>query len=108
LTAVSASCGTSTSTVYVRVYKKIVIPNTFSPNNDGVNDVWNIDALVTYPECLVQVFDRYGQPVYQSTGYAVPWDGTKNGQTVPTGTYYYIIDLKNGQPRLTGWVLVVH
>jgi len=107
LTVVSKTCGTSTSTVYVRVYKSITIPNTFSPNNDGVNDVWNIDALVTYPESSVQVFDRYGQQVYQSTGYAVPWDGKHNGSTVPTGTYYYVIDLKNGQPKLTGWVLVV-
>ena len=107
LTVISKTCGTSTSTVYVRVYKSITIPNTFSPNNDGINDVWNIDALVTYPESSVQVFDRYGQQVYQSTGYALPWDGKHNGTTVPTGTYYYVIDLKDGQPKLSGWVLVV-
>jgi gliding motility-associated-like protein len=107
LTAVSSACGTSTSTVYVRVYKKITIPNTFSPNNDGVNDLWNIDALFTYPESLIQVFDRYGQQVFQSTGYARPWDGTFGGSKVPAGTYYYIIDLKNGTPKLSGWVLVV-
>jgi gliding motility-associated-like protein len=107
LTAVSATCGTSTSTVVVRVYKKITIPNTFSPNNDGVNDIWNIEALFTYADASVQVFDRYGQQVFQSTGYSKPWDGTYAGSNVPAGTYYYIIDLKNGTPKLSGWVLVV-
>jgi gliding motility-associated-like protein len=91
----------------VRVYKKIIIPNTFSPNNDGINDYWNIDALVTYPGSSILIFNRYGQQVYQSTGYARPWDGTYNGSPLPQGTYYYIIDLKNNTPKLTGWVLIV-
>ena len=107
LTAVSQTCGTSTSSVLVRLYKKITIPNTFSPNNDGINDYWDIDALVTYPESSILVYDRYGQQVFQSIGYARPWDGTYNGSPVPPGTYYYIIDLKNNTPKLAGWVLIV-
>ncbi len=107
LTVVSQTCGTSTSSVFVRVYKKITVPNTFSPNNDGINDVWNIDALVTYPESVTQVFDRYGQQVFQSTGYSKPWDGKYNGSALPAGTYYYIIDLKNNTPKMSGWVLIV-
>jgi gliding motility-associated-like protein len=107
LTAVSQNCGSSTSSVFVRVYKKITIPNTFSPNNDGINDYWDIDALVTYPESSIMVFDRYGQKVYQNIGYPNPWDGTYNGSPLPQGTYYYIIDLKNNTPKLTGWVLIV-
>ncbi|MDB5006131.1 MAG: hypothetical protein JWP45_524 [Mucilaginibacter sp.] len=107
LTVVSGNCGTANSNAFVRVYKKITIPNTFSPNNDGINDYWNIDALVTYPESAVMVFDRYGQKVYQSTGYAKPWDGTLNGAALPQGTYYYIIDLKNKTAQLSGWVLIV-
>jgi gliding motility-associated-like protein len=107
LTAISQSCGTSTSSVYVRVYKKVTIPNAFSPNGDGINDYWDINALNTYPKSTTQVFDRYGRQVFQSTGYARPWDGTISGQPLPAGTYYYIIDLKDGQPKLSGWVLVV-
>ncbi len=107
LTAVSQTCGASTSSVFVRVYKKITIPNTFSPNNDGVNDTWNIDALVTYPDCSVLIYNRWGQSVYQGTGYAKPWDGTLNGSPLPQGTYYFVIDLKNNTPKLTGWVLIV-
>jgi len=107
LHVVSQSCGVSTSSVYIRVYKKIAIPNAFSPNSDGINDVWNINQLVTYPESSVIVYNRYGQQVYQSTGYAKPWDGTVNGSPLPGGTYYYVIDLKNSTPKVAGWVLIV-
>ncbi|MDB5090406.1 MAG: gliding motility-associated C-terminal protein [Mucilaginibacter sp.] len=100
-------CGTEdTDDVFVRVYKSITIPNTFTPNNDGTNDTWNIKALNSYPQSLTQVFDRYGGIVFKSIGYSIPWDGTYNNKQVPTGTYYYLIDLKNGK-KFSGWVLVV-
>jgi len=107
LNVVSSTCGTATNSIFVRVYKKITIPNTFSPNNDGINDRWDINALITYPDCSLLVYNRYGQQVYQSTGYAKPWDGTYNGSPLPPGTYYYIIDLKNDTPKISGWVLIV-
>ncbi|MBB3058904.1 gliding motility-associated C-terminal domain-containing protein [Mucilaginibacter gotjawali] len=107
LNLTSLSCGTSSSNVFVRVYKKITIPNAFSPNNDGTNDYWNINALITYPDCSLVVYNRYGQQVYQSTGYSKPWDGTYNGSLLPPGTYYYILDLKNNTPKISGWVVVV-
>lgn len=103
----TSNCGTDSSSVFVRVYKKITIPNTFSPNGDGRNDYWDIDALITYPESLMLVFDRYGQQVFRSVGYANPWDGKCNGQPVPVGTYYYVLDLKNNTPKISGWVMVV-
>jgi gliding motility-associated-like protein len=107
LTAISATCGSSTSSVFVRVYQNVIIPNTFSPNNDGINDLWDIKSLNTYPGSTLQVFDRYGKQVFQSTGYSVPWDGTYNGNPLPQGTYYYVIDLKIGTPRISGWLLLV-
>ena len=107
LNVVSQTCGTATSSMFVKVYKKITIPNAFTPNNDSINDLWNIDALITYPACLVSVFDRNGQKVYQSTGYPKPWDGTRDGSPLPMGTYYYIIDLKNNTPKLSGWVVIL-
>jgi len=100
-------CNTDSSKVFVKVYKKITIPNTFSPNGDGINDYWNIDALITYPDCVLSVFDRYGQQVYHSIGYGKPWNGKYNGQLLPTGTYYYVLDLKNNTPKISGWVLIV-
>jgi gliding motility-associated-like protein len=103
----NVNCGSeATDDVSVTVYKAIVIPNTFTPNGDGINDTWDITALNTYPESLTQVFNRYGTLVYKSEGYANPWDGRVNGQVVPTGTYYYKIDLKNGN-IYSGWVLVM-
>ncbi|HEY8783523.1 MAG TPA: gliding motility-associated C-terminal domain-containing protein [Mucilaginibacter sp.] len=107
LHVISKTCGTATSSIFVRVYKKITIPNTFSPNNDGINDYWAIKELFTYPDCSVMVYSRYGQQVYQSRGYASPWDGSFSGSPLPQGTYYYIIDLKNNTPKISGWVLIV-
>ncbi|MDB5126645.1 gliding motility-associated C-terminal domain-containing protein [Mucilaginibacter sp.] len=108
LTVTSANgCGTDEDEVTVTVYEKIVIPSTFTPNNDGVNDIWNIEALETYPQGTITVFTRNGKQVFQSKGYGKPWDGKLNGTLLPTGTYYYVIDLKNDTPNLSGWVLLV-
>jgi gliding motility-associated-like protein len=91
----------------VKVLRQIGIPNAFSPNGDGINDKWNITHLSDYPSCVVEVFNRYGQPVFRSFGYTQPWDGTFNGKPLPVGTYYYIIEPKNGFPRITGYVVIV-
>ena len=76
----------------------LLIPNAFSPNGDGKNEVWVIDGLGKYPNTQVKVYNRWGNAMYtDSYGYRVPWDGTHNGALLATGTYYYIIDLK-GSP----------
>ncbi|MCO5948042.1 MBG domain-containing protein [Mucilaginibacter flavidus] len=80
------------------------IPNAFTPNNDGINDTWHIQFLDNYQNCAVSIFNRLGQRVYFSNGYGIPWDGTYNGQAMPTGTYYYVIDLKNIDKVLSGYV----
>jgi len=103
----NAGCGLeSTDEVFVRVYKKVTVPNTFTPNGDAINDTWEIGALDTYPEATTLVFNRYGAAVFSSLGYPKAWDGSYNGKQIPAGTYYYKIDLKNGNV-LSGWVLVV-
>lgn len=101
------NCFTAQDQVFVRVYKKVVIPNTFTPNNDGTNDIWNIEALETYAESTIAIYDKYGQQVFTQIGYNKPWTGTYKGKLLPAGTYYYVIDLKNGAPLLSGWVLLV-
>ena len=100
----AAGCAIAQDQVMVTVYGKIVIPNTFSPNGDGVNEVWNVTALDGYTRALVSVFNRNGSLVYKSTGYDKPWDGTNNGSLLPVGTYYYTIDLRNNTPVLSGWI----
>lgn len=87
--------------------EKIVIPNMFTPNGDGINDIWNIKALIQYPQCTVAIYTRYGSLVFQSRGYGKPWDGTYNGSQLPVGTYYYIIDTQTGLKKLAGYVTIV-
>ncbi len=99
-------CGTSTDDVFVRVYDKIFVPNAFSPNGDGINDVWNIEPLELFNDSETQVYNRYGQRVFFSRGYGSPWGGKLNGELLPSGTYYYTINLKDGNTVIRGWVFI--
>jgi len=83
------------------------ISNAFSPNGDGINDVWVLRFLQDYPNATVQIVNRYGQVVFLSTGYSQPWDGKYRGQDLPIGTYYYLINLRNGKPTIVGSVTIV-
>jgi len=85
----------------------ITVPNTFTPNGDGINDLWNVSALQAYPGCTISIYNRYGNIIYHSVNYPKPWDGTHNGKKLPVGTYYYIIDLKNGKKPLAGYVSIL-
>ncbi len=85
----------------------LIIPSVFTPNDDGTNDYWQISGLNMYPESLtVKVFNRWGQLLFSSKGYSVPWDGTYKGSNLPTADYYFIIDLSNGAESLTGTVTI--
>ncbi|MEA1898950.1 MAG: gliding motility-associated C-terminal domain-containing protein, partial [Bacteroidota bacterium] len=82
--------------------------DAFTPNDDGANDVWNIRGILAYPECIVKVYNNWGVMVFNSPlGYPVPWDGTNNGKELPAGTYYYVIDLGNGEDMISGPVSIV-
>ena len=56
---------------------------------------------------IIDIYNRYGQLVFHSVGYATQWDGKVNGKDVPVGTYYYVIDPKNGRKKLAGYVDVI-
>ena len=86
------------------------IPNTFTPNDDGDNDVWNIWLLRDYPNSVVEVFDRWGRRVFISPrGYPVPWDGRdSSGRFLPMETYYYIIHLNDGSKEpIIGTITII-
>ncbi|MGZ3866659.1 MAG: gliding motility-associated C-terminal domain-containing protein [Bacteroidia bacterium] len=83
------------------------IPSAFTPDNDGTNDVWRIRSLNEYTDCSVEVFNQWGSLVFKSKGYETPWDGTYNGDPVPAGAYYYVIDLKNGTNKFNGTVTII-
>lgn len=86
-------------TVTVTILPTFVIPNGFSPNGDGVNDVWQIDLIYLFPDCEVEVFNRWGEPLFYSKGYNTPWNGTYKGKPVPVGTYYYLIRLHDKEKK---------
>ncbi|PJJ83486.1 FG-GAP-like repeat-containing protein [Mucilaginibacter auburnensis] len=87
----------------------IKIPNTFTPNGDGINDVWTIPELSFFPNCIVNIFDRNGSLIFFSRGYSNAWDGSVNGKKLPTGTYYYVIktDGAKGLQR-NGYITILH
>jgi gliding motility-associated-like protein len=95
------------SSVSVKVLKFLIVPNVFTPNGDGVNDIWDVKYLESYPNNKVDVYNRFGERVYSSIGYSVPWDGKYNGSYLPPGTYYYIIDPKNGREVISGNVTII-
>jgi gliding motility-associated-like protein len=107
LTVTSRGGCTATDEVFVKVLKFPQIPNTFTPNNDGINDFWRIEYLDSYPNCKVQVFNRTGQTVFESKGVYKSWDGTMKGKPLPFDTYYYVIEPGNGRDPVTGYVTIV-
>jgi gliding motility-associated-like protein len=96
-----------TSSVFVKVLFKPVVPNTFTPNGDGINDKWDILYIDSYPGSVIEVYTATGQPVFRSVGYNIPWDGTNKGKSLPSGTYYYVIDPKNGRAKIAGYVTIL-
>ncbi len=102
-------CGpvTKSAEVYEADNCALIIYDAFSPNDDGKNDVWNIHGIQAYPNCVVKVFNTWGNQVFSSKGYTQPWDGKFNGKTLPAGTYYYIIEIEPGGKTYSGTVNIV-
>ncbi len=94
-------------TAHIIVSPPIVINNTFTPNGDGTNDLWDIKGISIYAEATVDVFNRWGQKVFHSLGYPKEWDGTYGGKALPPGVYYYIVNTNFKGQVLSGWVALV-
>lgn len=79
------------------------IPKGISPNNDGFNDVLD---LTSFGVKKLIIFNRYGKEVYNKTNYTNEWKGQdSNGNELTTGTYFYMIELEQGESK-TGWIYV--
>ena len=108
-----------TRNVTVTVRQPILVPDAFSPNEDGVNDYFTIIGIDSYLGARIEIFNRWGNIVYSINSGAKyvesPWDGRFNTAKVPTGIYYYTIDLgldadddSNTNEPISGSVIVLH
>lgn len=107
LTAVNGAC-TSTADIVITVQEGLgVIPEVFTPNGDPYNNNFEIKGLDSYPNNSLQVFNRWGNLVYSAKPYKNDWNGVPNvsGKTgsdkLPTGTYYYLLDLGDENVKTT-------
>lgn len=94
----------------VTVGPPIIVYTGLTPNADGINDEWVIQGVERFESAIVTVYDRWGQLVFKSTGYAKPWDGTNKGKSLPMGAYYYVIELNSLEveiPPITGVVSIL-
>ena len=86
--------------------------NAFSPNDDAIHEFWEIKNIHIYPNALVSVYDRNGKEIFRRRNYtnteAAAFGGRdKNDQPLPSATYYYLIDLENGDDVIKGIVTIV-
>lgn len=86
----------------------LTVANSISPNNDGINDIWNLKGIENYPKAQIQIFNRVGNKVYESVGYNMPFDGTIKGSRLPVGVYYYIIKLSQACEIVTGSITLLY
>ena len=98
----------NTDSIEIRVYERIWIPDAFTPNDDGVNDSWELRGIEMYPAVEVTIYNRWGTVIFFSKGYDRPFDGFYKNERVPAGVYSYHIKPSATQPRLTGQLTVVH
>ncbi|WP_413999771.1 T9SS type B sorting domain-containing protein [Flavobacterium sp. W1B] len=93
VTVTDANGCVATATRYFE-YIDVCIPNNFTPNGDGINDVWAPGCTVNYKDLTFEVFDRYGRKVgnYRLGQY---WDGRYKGAELPSGDYWYVLKLND-------------
>jgi gliding motility-associated-like protein/uncharacterized repeat protein (TIGR01451 family) len=106
---VDANMANNTSTVET-IPSDFFIPEGFSPNGDGVNDLFVIRGILNYSENTFMIFNRWGDKVFEASPYQNTWDGKcakglrMGGDELPTGTYFYILDLKDGSDVYKGTI----
>jgi len=85
-------CTDTASRVYV-ISNSVAVPNSFTPNGDGSNDLFVVKGLSAFPNSKLLIFNRWGNEVYTTQAYANNWDAVD----YPDGVYFYILTLSNEQ-----------
>ncbi|MBD0852661.1 T9SS type B sorting domain-containing protein, partial [Maribacter arenosus] len=81
--------------------------NQFSPDGNNINDFLIIHKIEDYPNNSIEIYDRYGNQVFEARPYDNTWDGTRNNTDVPKGTYFYVLDLGDGSEVRKGWIQII-
>lgn len=104
---------TATDSAIVEICDTLDIPNGFSPDDDGVNDEFVITGIDKHPGNVLKIFNRWGNILYEKTNYNNSWNGNVNtgsfrlgGGKVPAGTYFYILELGQGEKPRSGFVVI--
>ena len=79
------------------------VPNSFTPNGDGINDFWEVPGIEAYPNNELFIYNRWGDLVYEAIPYDNKWEGQTNkgiggGDKMVDGTYYYVLKTNGGDP----------
>ncbi|MBU2996768.1 gliding motility-associated C-terminal domain-containing protein [Cellulophaga baltica] len=92
----------------------LLVYNEFTPNNDGFNDFFEVEGILTYSSSVLKVYNRNGNLVFQTSNYQNNWNGIANvsgvlssGDELPSGTYYYVINIPELDRDLMGWLQLV-
>jgi len=89
----------------------LIIPEAFSPDNDGYNDKFEILGLEKYNKISIKIYNRWGNLIYSENNYQNNWDGKANatmavGKELPTGTYFYIITIRDIDKEMSGYIFL--
>jgi gliding motility-associated-like protein len=92
---------------------EVIIPNAFSPDGDGVNDVLEIQGLNGRGAYVLRVFNRWEIKVFETSDYRNDWEGTSNvssfigtDNSLPEGTYFYLLEWQDGRAPLSGFIYI--
>jgi gliding motility-associated-like protein len=93
---VSNQCGTTTYTLDARgrqCNEYLYVPDAFTPNGDGVNDLFQAFTSYDVSAFALKIFDRWGEKVFESNNYNQGWDGRYRGTALPAGVYVYEVSV---------------
>ncbi len=95
------SCGTDSDEINVAIiFCDIMVPNAFTPNKDGLNDIFRVlGTLEMADDFSMSIYNRWGQCVYTSNDKYAGWDGMYKGSASPSGTYAYMVHFRINQEK---------
>ena len=89
---------------------KLFVSGLLTPGSSGLEDTWKVINIEQYPNARVIIYNRNAQEVFSVLGYKNNWRGTYKGSSnlLPAGSYYYVVDLNNGEKPITGWLYLTY